>query len=152
MPQGYGIRKGKAGLIPWSHVEERMSGARNYWVCTTTNQGHPHAMPVWGVWIERKFYFSTDRKSRKSRNLMRQPAIAVHLESGDDVVILEGTVSEVTKAPLVAAVDDAFGAKYGMRLATIPGDVAIYGVAPGTIFAWREKDFPVSATRWLIPR
>ena len=61
MPKGYGIRKGNTGLFAWSHVEGRMSAARNYWVCTTTPDGRPHAMPVWGVWIERTLCFGTDR-------------------------------------------------------------------------------------------
>jgi len=33
-----------------------------------------------------------------------------------------------------------------MRVAAIPGDAGIFAVSPRTLFAWREKDFPVSAT------
>ena len=76
MPREYRIRKGSKDLLAWSHVEERMSKAHNYWVSTTRPDGRPHVMPVWGVWIERRFYFGTDRRSRKGRNLARQPAIA----------------------------------------------------------------------------
>ncbi len=78
-----------------------------------------------------------DRRSRKGRNLAEQPAIAVHLESGDDVVILEGAADRVCK--------------YAMRVGAIPGDTGAFAVSPRTVFAWREKDFPVSATRWLFP-
>lgn len=108
-------------------------------------------MPVWGVWIEATFYFGTDRGSWKGKNLAQQPAIAVHLESGDDVVIVEGVAAPVTAAPLLAAIDDAYNIKYGMRVVGHPGDTVIFSVSPRTVFAWREKDFPVSATRWVFP-
>ncbi|HTM48193.1 MAG TPA: pyridoxamine 5'-phosphate oxidase family protein [Bryobacteraceae bacterium] len=145
---GYGIRKGPKGLLTWTHVEERMSGSRNYWVATTRPDGRPHVMPVWGVWVEGRFYFSTDRGSRKGRNLAQQPAITVHLESGDDAVILEGAASLVTDATLLSAIDDAYNGKYGIRVVGHPGDSGIYAVTLQKVFAWREKDFPVSATRW----
>jgi len=151
MPVDYGIRKGAKGLLPWTHVEERMTGSRNYWVATARPDGRPHVMPVWGVWIERTFYFGTDRRSRKGKNLAKQPAIAVHLESGDDVVIVEGVAAQVTGAPVLAAVDEAYNSKYGMRVVGHPGDTGIFSVSPRTVFAWREKDFPVSATRWVFP-
>jgi len=150
MPKGYSIRKGNKGLIAWSHVEQRMASAHNYWICTTCPDGHPHAMPVWGLWIEAKFYFSTDRKSRKSRNLIEQPAITVHLESGDDVVIIEGVAAEFKDPKLLSTIDDAYHAKYGMRVIDMPGPPAFYAVTPQRVFAWREKDFPVCATRWLL--
>ena len=53
-------------------------------------------------------------------------------------------------ALLLAAVDDAYNSKYGMRVVGHPGDTGIFAVSPRTVFAWREKDFPVSATRWVF--
>ena len=38
---------------------------------------------------------------RKGRNLAENPNVAVHLESGDDVVILEGVAEVVTDPGLV---------------------------------------------------
>jgi len=150
MPKGYGIRKDKKNFLPWTHVEEKMGAAHNYWVCTTRPNGHSHAMPVWGVWVDTKFYFGTDRNSRKSRNLIEQPAVTVHLESGDDVLIVEGAAAEFKNLKLLSTVNDAYHAKYGMRMTDAPGDLAIYAVTPRKVLAWREKDFPACATRWLI--
>jgi len=107
-------------------------------------------MPVWGVWIERTFYFGADRCSQKGKNLAHQPAITVHFESGDDVVIVEGVAALVSSASVLAAVDEAYNSKYGMRVVGIPGNTGIYSVSPRTVFAWREKDFTVSATRWMF--
>ncbi len=149
MPEGYGInKKSSQGLLPWSYVDRRMSEARNYWIGTARPDGRPHAMPVWGLWLDRKFYFGTDRNSRKGRNLQRNPSIVVHLESGDDVLILEGTATPVDDSAQIGAVDEAYLAKYGMRVVGHPGDPVIYSVTPRVVLAWREKDFPASATRW----
>jgi len=152
MPESYGVppAAGEAGLLPWSHVDERMAGARNYWVGTTCPDGRAHAMPVWGVWSEGRLYFGTDRRSRKARNLAANRAVVVHLESGDDVVILDGIAKEVTDPARRAAIDQAYFTKYAVRLTDHPGEVAIYSVRPSRAFAWQEVDFPASATRWRL--
>lgn len=148
MPAGYGIRQDSAGLLPWSWVDERMARSRNYWVVTTRPDGRPHARPVWGVWVDGCFYFGTDRRSRKARNLAENPALLVHLESGDEAVILEGVAEEVTDGAVLARYADAYEAKYQFR--PDPGDAGgvTYALRHQVAFAWLESDFPGSATRW----
>jgi hypothetical protein len=148
LPKGYGVAESSVGLLPWTHIDARMSGARNYWIGTARPDGRPHAMPVWGVWLDGTFYFGTDRSSRKSRNLQHNPAVVVHLESGDEVVIIEGIASEYRGE--LAPIDQAYAAKYGMKLSEAPGDLVIYAVAPATAFAWSENEFPRNATRWRL--
>jgi nitroimidazol reductase NimA-like FMN-containing flavoprotein (pyridoxamine 5'-phosphate oxidase superfamily) len=141
---GYGIQDAQAGdgLLPWSFVSERMAAARNYWVHTTRPDGRPHAAPVWGLWHAERFYFGTGPDSRKGRNLAASPHVVVHLESGDEVVIFEGRVELVEDKALLAALDKAYKEKYGFPLS------GGFRLAPETAFAWREHDFPTSATRW----
>src|SRR3954468_12870960 len=108
MPAGYGISAGAEGFVPWAWVEEQLVGARNYWVCTTRADGRPHAMPVWAVWLDEVLLFSTDPTSIKGRNLAARPQVVVHLESGDEVVLLEGRAAEMDRSrlgPFVAAYD-----------------------------------------------
>ncbi len=151
MPKGYGIDpKSPTGMIPWRAANEQLKKSRNYWIATTRPDGRPHVMPVWGVWVRGALYFSTHRRSRKARNLAANPAVVVHLESGDNAVIVEGTAREVTARVALAPVDDAYFAKYKMRLSDIPAGSGIYAVEPHVVFAWREKDFPASTTRWLF--
>jgi len=64
------------------------------WIATTRPDGQPHSRPVWGVWLDITFYFSTG--SLATQNLAAQSAITVHLESGNEVVIIEGTAQQVT--------------------------------------------------------
>lgn len=145
--QGYGISSGEEGLLRWDWVDERMSASRNYWISTTRPDGRPHAAPVWGVWVDGTLYFGSGPGSQKARNLAHNPNIAVHLESGDEVVILEAEAEVVTNPDpeLSARVGEAYDAKYGMRSDSIEG---YYAVRPEVVLAWREHDFPTSATRW----
>jgi hypothetical protein len=51
--------------------------------------------PVWALWLDGRIHFATDAASLKARNLSRDPSCSVHLESGDDVVIADGSVERV---------------------------------------------------------
>lgn len=147
--QNYGIAAGSAGLLAWEWVAERMSQARSYWVCSTRPDGRPHAAPVWGVWADGALYFGSDRQARKTRNFAHIPEAVVHLESGDEVVIVEGTIVEVTSPALLAQVVSLYAAKYPPYQpdASDPGAVW-FTLRPHTVFAWLERDFPNTATRW----
>jgi general stress protein 26 len=106
-------------------------------------------MPVWGIWAEGAFYFSTGGDSVKGRNLAANPAICVHLESGDDTVILEGVVERVTDTALLQRLDEVYYSKYEFHLWESNSDSSpIYRLVPSVAFAWSEKNFTTDATRW----
>jgi hypothetical protein len=67
------------------------------WLGTTRPDDRPHVMPVWGVWIDDIVYFGTAPDSVKALNLASNPAAVVHLESGNDVVIVEGRTEVMVK-------------------------------------------------------
>jgi PPOX class probable F420-dependent enzyme len=151
-PASYGIgRQGEAPgeLLPWADVERQLSSARNYWVTSVRADGRPHAIPVWGVWLDGAVWFSTDPDSVKGRNIARDPRIVVHLESGDDVAILEGTAESPRREGLERFVA-AYDAKYGIEVEPSDPPVGIYLLRPRTALAWRESDYPRSATRWVF--
>lgn len=140
---GYGIPTSLEGTLPWSHVTERLENSRNYWVGTVGPDERPHVVPVWGVWVDGTLYFGGGPDTRWSRNLAANPQVTVHLESGDDVVIVEGVVGRITDPShtLVKPLDDAYEAKYQMRHGT-----PFWVLRPRVAFAW--IDFPNNATRW----
>jgi nitroimidazol reductase NimA-like FMN-containing flavoprotein (pyridoxamine 5'-phosphate oxidase superfamily) len=148
VPPSYGM-KTPHKFLPFSHAEERMAKSRNYWICTIRPDGRPHSIPVWGFWLDGSLYFGTGRSTRKARNLEKNPALSIHLESGDDVVILEGSAVEVDLADkaTLKKLDAASRAKYKMPL-VMDADSVIYSVRPRLVLAWTEKDFPNNATRW----
>jgi nitroimidazol reductase NimA-like FMN-containing flavoprotein (pyridoxamine 5'-phosphate oxidase superfamily) len=149
---GYGIPEDKKGLLPWSHVNERMAEAQNYWIGTVSPDGQPHATPVWGLWVDDRLYFGGSPQTRRSRNLAANPAVCVHLESGSEVVILHGDAEEL-RAPdqaLRLRLIEASAAKYGMK--PKPEDYDAPGTfvfRPRMALAW--KQFPKDATRWYFP-
>jgi hypothetical protein len=77
-PRMFGGSIGSAELS-WEWATERLSRARTYWIATTRPAGQPHSRPLWGVWLDTTFYFSTG--SLAAQNLAARPAITVHLDS-----------------------------------------------------------------------
>lgn len=154
LPKGYGIPAGEEGMLPWSHVEEQMAAARSYWIGTTRPDGRPHATPVWGHWLDGTLYFEGSPQTRRGRNLAANPAVVVHLESADRVVILEGEALEIRRPDrsLARRLAEAMAVKYepvGYR----PGpnqwnNGGLYFVKPRAAFAWTQ--FPTDVTRWLF--
>jgi Pyridoxamine 5'-phosphate oxidase len=150
MPEAYGIGAddSSAGeLLPWSKVEEWLLASRNYWVCTTRSDGRPHAKPVWGIWLEGMVVFSTAPASVTGRNLRRDPRLAIHLESGDEVAILEGQVGLLAD-DLFERYADAYEAKYDYR--PPPTGEPPWALGPEKVLSWTEADFPSTATRWTF--
>ncbi|MER3439646.1 MAG: pyridoxamine 5'-phosphate oxidase [Chloroflexota bacterium] len=150
--EGYGVPETIEGALPWGHAAQRLEAARNYWIVTCDARGRPHAVPVWAVWLEGALFFSTAPTTRTARNLAVNPQASVHLESGDDVVILEGTAQFVQPLPpaISAAIDDAMAAKYGYRPSSDGSGPTqgMFVLSPRVAFAWTA--FPSDATRWTF--
>jgi len=143
---GYGISEGEEGLLPWSWAVERLEKSRNYWVATARTDGRPHVMPVWGVWLAVRFFFSTARTSRKANNLAASPNCVVCAEVATEAVIVEGEAAVVSDPEVLRPVWEAYNAKYSWDLS---GE-SMFAVSPRTAFAFIEKpqEFEASATRW----
>ena len=75
--------------------------------------------------------------------LRASPWCRCTLESGDDVVILEGEAVEVSDQSTLKKLDAASRANYKMPLMLAPGSV-LYCVRPKIALAWTEKkSFPM---------
>ena len=133
-----------AAPIEWAEVEAQLRAAFNYWLSTTRPTGAPHAVPIWGLWHEGAFYFYTEPQTQKVKNLTAHPDAVLHLESADDVVIVEGPTTVVPPGSAEwAAVDAGLFAKYkdpasgaGLRLADAAHDPVVYKLQPRHVRAW----------------
>src|SRR5688500_8423420 len=94
MPKTYGIADAKEGkgLLNWKWATDRLLKTRNYWLSTVRPDGRPHVMPIWGVWLDDIFYFSTSLQSRKARNLIHNPYGVLTTDNATEAVIVEGRV------------------------------------------------------------
>jgi len=152
-PRMFGGYIGSAEL-PWMWAAERLTLALNYWIATTRPDGKPHSRPVWGVWLDDSFYFSTG--SLAAINLATNPAITVHLESGSEVVIIEGVAEIARDATLVEQIVALYNQKYNWNLDTQNMPDPFYAVRPQIAFGWHFEDSQLTpessgletATRW----
>lgn len=151
MPAVYGMGKRKKGTMKWADACKKLEKSRNYWITTAREDGRAHAMPVWGFWMDDAVFFGTGRESIKGKNLVRTQHAIVHLESAEDLVVLECDVSEadLSNEDLRTRLDKASRAKYKMPL-FVDAESAIFRATPRVALAWREKDFPKSATRFVF--
>ena len=147
---GYGIAEATEGqgLLPWQWAVERLQPVRHYWLSTTRPDGRPHAMPVWGVWVDDRFYFSTGGASRKARNLAGNAQCVVSVEFADGAVIVEGTAAEAQPDTLPQTIFAAYQTKYEWELDPALGP--IFAVQPRVVFGFSSAagQFTESATRW----
>lgn len=161
LPEGYGIPSGGEGMLRWAEIEARLAAARTYWLGTTGPDGAPHAVPVWGVWLDGQLLFGMHPETRTARNLARNPAVVVHLESGDAVAIVKGVVERVGDAALLRRSAALGAAKYGTPFepegaaGAAAGEAGgeihrVFALRPRSAYAWNA--FPADATRWRFGR
>lgn len=154
MPAGYGVPETDEGTLDWSWAVERLEPAATYWFSTTRPDGRPHAMPAWGVWLDDALFFEGSPATRRARNIAANPEVVIHLESGDEVVILEGRVAEAAPPArelaerLAAAFTEKYGAtKWEYRPTPDQWERGgLWVLRPRVAFGWR--DFPADVTRW----
>jgi hypothetical protein len=150
-PADYGLASEQDGsALSWAQVVDWLTQSRNYWVCTTRADGRPHAMPVWGLWYDDALWFSTDPNSIKGRNLLARPDVVIHLESGDEVAILEGRAERVTESKALATFDARYEPKYDVRPSSMGDAAGVFALRPKTALVWTEADFPTTATRYAF--
>ncbi|MDP9236616.1 MAG: pyridoxamine 5'-phosphate oxidase family protein [Chloroflexota bacterium] len=148
---GYGILPAGEGdgLLPWSWAVERLAAARNYWAVTVRPDGRPHAMAVWGVWLDDRFYFTSGERSRKARNIATNAACSVAIEcASDEIVVVDGTAAEERDAEVIQRFIAVYEPKYQWKMDPIPG--AVYVVRPQAVFGIGATPFEGTATRWVF--
>ena len=121
--------------LEWSWVDAQLQAAGTYWVVGRSD-GSPHPRPVWGVWSAGLLHLSIGSPPLL-RQLNSDSAVAVHLDSGTDVVIVEGLVRGMAADPDAVA---SYDAKYEWNY-----NVDEYGafavIQAQRVLAWRAAGF-----------
>jgi len=153
---GYGLPKSKKGMLAWQWAAKQLTRSRQYWIITVRPDARPHAMPVWGLWLDGMFYFSTGSKTRKAKNLASNPHCIVATEDAAQAVIMEGTATPVRDVSVIRKFLPLYGKKYKWDMSSMKDDLSsfnepVFAVDPAVVFGQIEKTFSKTATRWTFP-
>ena len=142
----YGISENRKDLLPWKWAEDRLKTTQNYFLSTVRPDGRPHAMPIWGIWMDMSFYFSTGKTSVKARNLAANPNCVLCPGSADEAVILEGIANRVEDKKTLSKFAKAYYEKYKWNVSEM--NQPVFVVKPKVVFGHIEKTYAQTATRW----
>ena len=137
--------------LPWKWANDQLTSAGTYWV-VARHHGRPHPRPVWGIWYRRRLHLSIGSPAILTA-LHTDPAVAVHLDSGTDVVIVEGRYGG---GSINQAVIKAYNAKYRWDYkAAEYGELVV--IQPTAVLAWRAagragRDGFEKTGRWTFDR
>jgi len=152
---GYGVLPAEngSGLLPFSWAEEKLRASHNYWLASVWPDGWPHVMPIWGIWMDGAFWFSSAAGSRKVRNLIADSRCTVTIDDANDPVILEGTCEirpgESDCRRFGDAVNAKYDVEYGMDFFDGVKNLCLR-VRPVVAFGLLQADFTGSPTRWTF--
>ena len=73
------------------------------WITTLNRDGAPHTTGIGVLWAESAFWFETGPRTRKARNLARDPRCTLALATHEFDLVAEGRADRVTEPHLVAA-------------------------------------------------
>jgi beta-lactamase superfamily II metal-dependent hydrolase len=94
--------------------------------------------PVWGIWKQNRFYFETAPNSLKGRNLSSNQSIVVHVQDGNDTVILEGTTRREKRTEALNQLRKDYLRKYQYTPDWSNGqEQIVFMVEPKIIHAWK---------------
>jgi hypothetical protein len=155
MPPGYGVEKADT-FLRWEAVELRLRGSLHYWVATSRPDGRPHVVPRWGVWLDGAFWYDGSPETIHVRNLASNQRCILHLEDGEEAVIVEGR--SVASDPIVGSfgvlLAGEFARKYGPTYEPGPDSWSgadaggLRTLRPETAMAWTR--FPSDVTRFTF--
>lgn len=101
-------------LLDWASVEARLragitqapdtGGPKRHtcWLTTINPDGSPHVTGIGALWLEGAFWFETGARTRKGRNLARDPRCALSVATHDFDLVVEGAADQITDPPTVA--------------------------------------------------
>ncbi|GAB4115390.1 MAG: pyridoxamine 5'-phosphate oxidase family protein [Roseiflexaceae bacterium] len=145
---GYQMPEESARLLGWEFVVAQAEAARHYWLSSVFADGRPHAVPLWGLWYQNRVHFEGSPQTAWVRNLQQDPRCVLHLPSGDQVVIIEGSAHMIADDQLSAEewldLDTRFQHKYQVQHGS-----PYWYLQPHKILAWNGEDLQ-TMTRWVF--
>jgi hypothetical protein len=99
-------------LVDWALVVARLDRGleperesprpNTCWLATTNGDGSPHVTGIGALWVSGTFYFTSGEKTRKGRNLARDPRCSLSLSTDEFDLVVDGDAALVDDAEVVA--------------------------------------------------
>src|SRR5215218_789070 len=118
----------------------RLEHDTDAWVATAdAGGGTPYLVPLSFLWDGASLLIATPASSPTSRNLQATGKVRLGIGPTRDLVLIEGTVHEVT-APtdIPGEVGDAFAVKAGFDPRELTSAYLYFRIGPRRLQAWRE--------------
>jgi hypothetical protein len=144
-------------MLSWREAERVLETGRYVWLGTRDEDGGPHLVQQWGVWIDDTLYFEGSDRTRWARNLARDPRLAFGTQDGDRAVYGKAVVDVVRgiDAKLAARIAKRYTAKYGRAFKYRPtadqyANGSVFRARPTKLIAFDVKRFETSAARFTF--
>lgn len=132
----------------WRAVTARLGREMTVWLTTVRDDGRPHLVPVWFVWLDGKLYFATGSETQKFKNLHHNQQVALALPDTARVLIIEGEAHASDRAT-TETMAEYFYNKYEWDFRYDESmDWRLVEVIPLRILAWGD-DFDSDGIRVL---
>ena len=101
--------------------------------------------------MDNRFYFETDPHSVKGNNLSRNAGVVVHLQDGNDTVIVEGEASYERSTPKLKELQARYSKKYEYTPDwSKESGQAVYRVVPNLAHAWKNPRMHRSIVKFVF--
>jgi hypothetical protein len=156
LPRGY-IKTTPKGMLTWPAAKRILTSFPYLWIATRDDDGAPHMVQQWGVWVDDVLYFEGSDKTRWARNLARDPRLAFGVNVADKAVYGTAEVAIERGVPHALAVKIArrYAAKYGKGFKYRPKPEQyekghVFRARPIKLIAFDVKRFNTSAARFTF--
>jgi Pyridoxamine 5'-phosphate oxidase len=163
-------------LLEWGPIEARLeegvpqapgTGGPNRhtcWLATIDADSSPHLTGIGALWVDGAFWFETGERSRKGRNLARDPRCTISVATEEFDLVIEGTAEKITDPSTVADMAarwaaDGWPARADASGTAITAEFSapsagsppwhVYRLAPTSAMALSTVE-PGGATRWTF--
>jgi PPOX class probable F420-dependent enzyme len=165
-------------LVDWSGITARLDEGfsqapgtggpdrHTCWLATINPDGSPHVTAVGALWVDGTFWFQTGERTRKGKNLARDPRCTISLATHEFDLVIEGTARIVNDPATVATMAERW-AEGGWPASVDESGVALTaefsapsaGPPPWRVYRLRTERAtalstvePGGATRWSFDR
>jgi len=82
---------------------------------TINEDGSPHVTGVGALWVDDTFWFETGERTRKGRNLARDPRCSLSLAVHDFDLVVEGIAEQIRDTATVTSMAQKWTIRAGRR-------------------------------------